>query len=425
MRILVFAYACEPDAGSEPGTGWVWARMLARLGETWVITRSNNREVIERELVKLEERERLHFVYVDLPPWARFWKRRKRGLRPYYLLWQAAAARRARGLNHTVRFDVAWHVTFGNAWLGSLAPLTGLPFVYGPVGGGVGVPWRLMPAFGPRGALFELLRAGARSAGRYLNPFARLAWRHARLILVENVETRDWLPMRYRTKAAIFPNTVIDEIPHVRHRLTGAKTSLFVGRLVPWKGAAFAIRAVATLPEWRLLICGTGRDEPRLRHLVARLGIEPRVRFLGTLARDDVFRVMQEDADVLVFPSFHDEGGYVVAEALVCGLPIVCLDRGGPPAIAGEAASVVSGTSDAGAIVADLSRVLAAEAFAHRETIEARARELLLENRVERLNELACAAGLPVAEEPAQGVMRAPLPRMGTTPAPGRGGSHP
>jgi NAD(P)-dependent dehydrogenase (short-subunit alcohol dehydrogenase family) len=39
LRILAFAYACEPGQGSEPGAGWAWSRMLARLGETWVITR--------------------------------------------------------------------------------------------------------------------------------------------------------------------------------------------------------------------------------------------------------------------------------------------------------------------------------------------------------------------------------------------------
>lgn len=46
--------------------------------------------------------------------------------------------------------------------------------------------------------------------------------------------------------------------------------------------------------------------------------------------------MMREDADVFLFPSLHDEGGWVVGEALAAGLPVVCIDRGGPPAIGGH-----------------------------------------------------------------------------------------
>ena len=51
LKILYSAYACEPGRGSEPGVGWHWAVETARLGhEVWVITRANNRGVIERAM---------------------------------------------------------------------------------------------------------------------------------------------------------------------------------------------------------------------------------------------------------------------------------------------------------------------------------------------------------------------------------------
>src|SRR5207247_373562 len=143
MRILAFAYACEPGKGSEPEVGWLWSRMLARLGDVWVITRANNRPAIEARLPATPERDRLHFVFVDLPPRARRWKRGQRGIRLYYLLWQVAALREARRLHAEQRFDLAWHLTLANAWLGSVAPLLDIPLVYGPVGGGVTTPLRL------------------------------------------------------------------------------------------------------------------------------------------------------------------------------------------------------------------------------------------------------------------------------------------
>jgi hypothetical protein len=65
MRALIFAYACEPDQGSEPRAGWAWSRMLARMGEVWVITRANNRGRIEGALPGTSEGPGMHFEYVD------------------------------------------------------------------------------------------------------------------------------------------------------------------------------------------------------------------------------------------------------------------------------------------------------------------------------------------------------------------------
>src|SRR4029453_14137733 len=48
----------------------------------------------------------------DLPPGVLFWKRGGRGARLYYLLWQAAALRRAQKLSRQVSFDLHWHLTW-------------------------------------------------------------------------------------------------------------------------------------------------------------------------------------------------------------------------------------------------------------------------------------------------------------------------
>jgi glycosyltransferase involved in cell wall biosynthesis len=340
LRILAFAYACEPGKGSEPEAGWVWARMLAGLGMTWVVTRKNNRDAIEAAVSSVPESDRLRFIYVDLPRWARVWKRGPRGALLYYMMWQVAALREVRRLG--LEFHIVWHLTMSTAWLGSLAPFLGKPFIYGPVGGGVAMPWRLVRVVGLRGLAYELVRGGARTLGRYLNPLARIAWRRARLILVQNGETLTWLPPRYRSRAVIFPHIVLDQLPRAGERGPRAsrnsgsqRVALYAGRLLPWKGVALALHALTLLPNWRLIICGGGPDEARLRRLTARLGLLTRVQFLGWLPRDHLLHLMWRESDVLLLPSLHDEGGWVVAEALSNGLPVVCLDRGGPPVLGG------------------------------------------------------------------------------------------
>jgi glycosyltransferase involved in cell wall biosynthesis len=294
MRIVAFAYACEPGTGSESGAGWIWSRMLARLGSAWVITRANNREDIENLLPHIPERDRLNFVYVDLPKWARFWKKGKRGARLYYMLWQAAALVEARRLHKEIGFDIAWHLTFSTVWLGSAGSLLGTPFVYGPVGGGVGCPWRLSSTLGGLGVAYEVLRSSARGVGRYLNPWARLAWNKADLILTQNEETRTWFPKRHRRRIEVFPHIVLDEplamldVDRSCAARTPTKTALFAGRLLPWKGTALALHVIDRLPDWRLIICGRGADERRLRRLARRLQIEERVEFRGQVPRDEL-----------------------------------------------------------------------------------------------------------------------------------------
>ena len=331
MKILVFAYACEPGQGSEPAVGWMWSQMLTGLGEVWVITRANNREAIEAAAAP----DGVHFVYVDLPAWARFWKRGRRGLNLYYLLWQIAAFRRARKLMKETSFDLAWHLTIANVWMGSVAPLTNLPAVFGPVGGGVSPPWRLANVLGVRGLAHEVARSIVRSLARYLNLLARLTWRRSDLILVQNGETKRWLPAAHRKKTAVLPNPMVEWAS--REDAGGERwerTALYAGELIPLKGVALAIQTIVHLPQWKLIICGRGRDDARLRRLAEKLGVLDRIEFRGWVPHEELMSLMG-CASVLLFPSLHDEGGFVVVEALHMGLPVVCLDRGGPPELGG------------------------------------------------------------------------------------------
>ena len=358
MRVLLLAYACGPDEGSEPGAGWAWARLLSGIGETWVITRANNRDAIEAALPETPDRLGLRFVYVDLPERARRWKRGRRGIHLYYLLWQRAALAKARELHEAERFDLVWHVTLANLWLGSVAPLLGITSIVGPVGGGVRPPIGLLPGLGLRGLAYEAVRTCLSSAFRYTNPLARVVFRRADLILTQNHETRQWLPRERRARSIVLPNVILDQSASVRARSSEPIIAMFAGRLLPWKGAWLAIRALEHLPGRTLLVCGTGPDIGRLRRLATKLGVHDRVRFLGELPRSEVIRLMREEVDVFVFPSLREEAGWAVAEAIASGLPVVALDRGGPPVLG---ASVVR-SSTVRRTARDLARAVASAA---------------------------------------------------------------
>ena len=125
---------------------------------------------------------------------------------------------------------------------------------------------------------------------------------------------------------------------------------MFAGRLLHWKGAHFAIRALAearrTVPEATLTLVGSGPDERWLRALARRCGVADAVEFSGQLPRQQLLGSLP-GYTALVFPSLHDSGGFVVLEALQNGVPVVCLDLGGPGVMVNESCGIVVPTAGA------------------------------------------------------------------------------
>ena len=103
------------------------------------------------------------------------------------------------------------------------------------------------------------------------------------------------------------------------------------GRLDPHKGVDLAIRAVAkTKTPATLDVFGKGFMEEKLRELIKELGLESRVAMRGWMpSHDDLLDEMTKYRG-FVFPSMAEANGIVVQEALVMGLPVICLDWGGP-----------------------------------------------------------------------------------------------
>ena len=396
MRILVSAYACDPRGGSEPGVGWNWSREMARHHEVWVLTRSNNREEIEREL-RRSPQPRMHFLYLDLPRWARSWKRGQRGIRLYYYLWQLLARGHARRAHAEIGFDLVHHLTFATAFVPALTYLPGVPFVLGPVGGGVRAPWRLMFEWGLRGGVYEVMRAIRRAMARYLDPLVRLTWRRATVILVQNPETLAWLPARYRSKCRVVPNAGIDpdEIEPPERSHSPERVAVTAGRLIHLKGTSLAIRALsavaADVPGLRLVVAGQGPDRERLERLARELGVGDRVEFTGWLDRPKLLAILGQ-ADLLLFPSMHEECGAVVVEAMARGAIPIVLDAGGPPVLSGGAGYIVplKGASR-NTVVRSLASILRANdprASGRRRAAIARARSLSWDRKLEPLDRL-------------------------------------
>jgi glycosyltransferase involved in cell wall biosynthesis len=355
MKVLVSAYACEPNKGSEPGVGWDTVCAIARDHEVWVFTTATHRSGIERELNIQNsniqnsniqnsniQNSNIHWVYLDPFNWVYDWTTGGKGIQwdvhLHHYLWQIKAYFVAKRLHQTVGFDLVHHATYGRYSAPSFLSLLPIPLVWGPVGGGESAPLSFWKDFNGKGKLYEFLRQVAKVSGEF-DPFVHLTARRSAIALACTPETAKRLRALQVPRLEMLPGqTAVSEVDW--QQLQGLKARreaergdrpvrfLSLGRLIHWKGYHLGVRAflAAKLENAEYWIVGTGAELESLKCLAKG---DDRIKFLGSLPRSQALQVMA-DCDVLVHPSLHDFSPTVCVEAMAAGIPVLCLDLGGP-----------------------------------------------------------------------------------------------
>jgi glycosyltransferase involved in cell wall biosynthesis len=335
MRILLSAYACEPNKGSEPGVGWNMAQMIARHHQVHVLTTAAHQRGIEAELQR-HPNPNLSFTYIDPFGWVYDWSRSKRILADvhlHYYLWQVKAYGIAKRLHHDQAFDLAHHVTYVKYYSPSFLSLLPLPFLWGPVGGAEAAPMAFWQDFDWKSKLYEFLRDRARGLGE-LDPFVRMTARRSAMLWATTHDTAARLQTLGGRDVEVMSALYLDNIDHLSQYKLDAEGPLrfiSIGRLLHWKGFHLGLRAfaAANLPDAEYWIVGAGPETEALLALAQRLKIDQQVRFWGKLPQLGTMECLSQ-ASVLVHPSLHDSGGWVCLEAMATGRPVICLDLGGP-----------------------------------------------------------------------------------------------
>jgi glycosyltransferase involved in cell wall biosynthesis len=108
---------------------------------------------------------------------------------------------------------------------------------------------------------------------------------------------------------------------------------LFLGRLIPRKGADTLIAAfAAACPHAGRLVIAGPEGEPGYREILAKRavqsGVASRVIFTGPLY-DEAKAAVMADADIFVLPSRYENFANAAAEAIACGIPVIITDACG------------------------------------------------------------------------------------------------
>lgn len=304
-----------------------------------MVTRANNRQPIEAELEK-RPIPGLFIHYLDLWRPLQAVKRRSGtiGLIIYYYFWQLALWKKARDLHASHPFDIVHHVTFANDWLPSGLALTGLPFVWGPIGGSSHrVPSGFSSSWSARARAYEALRATIQGTFLHLDPLLRWTRRSALVALPYTREAAEVLPDALRNRSQVVVHIGVEPVSDHSRARPGLGQSIRLvtgGRLVHWKGFDLLIEALAlnhlegSLTE--LLVTGDGPERQSLERLVREHGLESAVQFTGRLPHvSDVYSALIK-ADVYALLTLRDGPPVAMLEAMHAGLPILYLDLGAP-----------------------------------------------------------------------------------------------
>lgn len=344
LKILINAYACSPNMGSEPGMAWNWVSNLAKFCELYIITEGEFREKIEEVVPTLEQGKNMHFYYNPVTDEIRkmCWNQGDWRFYKYYREWQWKTYLMAKEICSSEHIDVLHQLNMigfrepGYLW--KLSKESDVPFVWGPIGGLKQFPLAYLQGAGLKMKLFNRLKNILNVWQLKHEKRVDEALKTARLLVSSIPDSYRAIKKCKGLESVVIPETgcfLSEDIPTDRFDEKELHV-MWVGKFDFRKQLPLAQRAIAIAnnPNIVLDIYGGGSDEQiaSAKRVADLLGITEKVVWHGNQPNDVVMNAMRK-AQVFFFTSVSEDTSTVVLEAVSNRLPVLCFDACGMAAV--------------------------------------------------------------------------------------------
>lgn len=343
-KILINAYACSPDRGSEPGMGWNWCIHLAKHCELHIITEEEFREKIEAALVTLPQGENMHFYYNPVPERVREMARNQGDWRFYahYKKWQKKTLKIARQIISVREIDIIHQLNMiGFREPGYLWKIEAIPFVWGPIGGLKQFPTAYLQGADIKMQFFNRLKNSINLLQLKYDTRVDKAFKRADLLVSSIPDSYRAIKRQKKKESVIIPETgsFISDDVETRRFYDEDFNVVWAGRFYFRKQLTLALKALEATHNKRIFLNvygdGDRESEKEAKQLAEDLGISGQVIWHGDKPHAVVQQAMRE-AQLFFFTSISEDTSTVVLEAVSNRLPVLCFDTCGFGAIIDE-----------------------------------------------------------------------------------------
>jgi glycosyltransferase involved in cell wall biosynthesis len=331
-KIILSAYGCHPNRGSEPGVGWNWLVELSKYNNVWILFYKGQEqfEAVSSAVKALPAKENIHLIPIDVP----FPFGVKKLFRFRYEVWQIKAYFAAKKIIKEYQIDLIHQVTIAAWWFSGYYYLFNTKLIWGPISGGQYIPFKAFPFLRIRDRIYEAVRTILTRTMIRLSTSAQMNFKKAELVFAPNESSLELFNRFCNNKCVLFSEIGVQENKISTERVKKQNNKIkfmWSGLLIPSKNFGLLLESLKSMPEninWELIVAGEGKLLEYWRQKVDKTKIKERIKFLGKIPFQEMQNLYNE-ADIFVFPSLREASGSVILEAMANGLPVIALELNG------------------------------------------------------------------------------------------------